>query len=130
MQENTQPPQGENDALLQALNDTKEDRAALKTLLDPLFVSVWADFLNIVFEWFPHNRGDRSENERTFQAIRHRVLRVGNDAKREMSNILEDFAITQLRLRVVDVRYHVKGHGPFNLPPNVKLRAARPANVE
>lgn len=125
MQDSTTPPNG-NDALLQALNDTREDRAALNKLLDPLFVSMWTDFLNIVFEWFPHTRGDRSENERAFQAMRHRILRVGNDQKREMSNILEDFAVTQLRLRTVEVKFHVKGHGPFNLPPNVKLRAARP----
>jgi hypothetical protein len=106
----------------EVLSMTRPGRQALNELAGPLFVSMWTDFLNMVFEWFPHTIGDKSSNERAFQAIRHRVLRVGNTKKREMTMILEDFAIEQLRLTKFE-RHVLPAKGPFSLPENVKMRS-------
>lgn len=99
---------------------TDPGREALEQLLGPLFKDFWTDVLNMAFEWFPHEPGDGSQNARTFQAIRHRVLREGNNAKRAMSDTLKAFAIQQLFDRSVE-RQVIKGQGPFNLPPGVRM---------
>jgi hypothetical protein len=85
------------DPIQKALNETREDRDALERLLSPLFKTLWTDFLNVLFEVFPHDPGDKSDNERFFNALRHRVLRVGNDQVRALPMILKDFVMYRVR---------------------------------
>lgn len=120
-QEATETPKR---SIYDILRETEEGRKALKGLLDPLFKDFWTDVLNLAFEWFPHEKGDRSTNERAFSAIRHRVLRYGNNQARLMAMILNDFAVVQLLTTTFD-RKEVVGHGAFNLPPGVKMPPKR-----
>ena len=118
--------EGENQSVdtITLVKGTDAGRAALENLLGPLFQHFWTDVLNMAFEWFPHETGDGSQNARTFQAIRHRVLREGNHAKRAMSDTLKAFVIQQVFDRSTE-RQVIKGQGPFNLPPGVRMPSER-----
>lgn len=119
--EGLEPSLHVNDPILKALNDSARDRVTLEKEIKVLFTTLWTDFLNIAFEWFPHNKNDRSPNERAYNGIRHRVLRVGNDQVRRLPIILGDYVTVQVRKTQV-TKYVVRGTGPFNLPAGVKIR--------
>lgn len=131
MAQETSDPQvtaqaGEN-PVQKALRETIKDRAALDALLGSLFTGLWTDFLDMLFEIFPHEPGDGSENERTYKRYRHRVLNAGNQKKRQVPTITRDFVVYQVRARTVVVEEKIKGHGPWNLPPGVKMPNERTA---
>jgi hypothetical protein len=117
----------------QALEQTKEDRVALKGLLDPLSRQLWTDVICMLEEIFPHKRDDqncpkddveRRANERLFAAYRHRVLRVGNTTVREQHKFIDTFAMRQLLIREVTVT-RVEPRGPWGLPAGVLMPGER-----
>jgi hypothetical protein len=80
-------------------------------------------------EIFPHVRGKpgcpeaeevRAKNEKLFDAYKHRVLRLGNLVEREQHACIDTFAMRQLLIREVVFR-QAKPHGPWGLPPGVKM---------
>jgi len=106
----------------QALKDCNPDRLALKARIDKALQDLWTDALVALEEALPHERGDGSANERLFKALRHRVLTTGNNQKRDLEHQLGCFVIWQALEHQVVQRIVLKGEGPWQLPPGVRMR--------
>ncbi len=68
----------------------------LKDIISQKFKSLFWEILVYLELIFPHEKGDGSENEKTFLAIRSRVLRIGNDNVRELETIFDSFIAFRL----------------------------------
>ncbi len=42
---------------------------------------------------FPHQKGDGSENEKKYNGLRSKILRIGNDSVRELDNIFDSYVV-------------------------------------
>jgi hypothetical protein len=127
----TATAQDNQEDVIEVLRKSALDRAALDALLGPLFQGLWTDFLDILFELLPHDKGDKSANERLYQLYRHRVLNLGNRKRRDVPNITRDFIVWQVFKREIITQQKIQGHGPWNLPPGVKMPSERTvANVD
>lgn len=73
-------------------NSNKE----LRDVLAKRFNDVFWQALSLLEVAFPHDKGDGSENEKKFNAIRGKVLRVGNDAVRDLDPLLESYVVFQM----------------------------------
>lgn len=68
----------------------------LKRLLAKRFEDMLWQTLTFMEVSFPHKRGDGSSNENSYNTIRSKILRIGNDNIRELDSILESFIAFKL----------------------------------
>ncbi len=68
----------------------------LKKLLAKRFEDMLWQTLTFMEVAFPFKRGDGSANENSYNTIRSKILRIGNDNIRELDTILESFAAFKL----------------------------------
>lgn len=68
----------------------------LKKLLKKRFEDMLWQTLTYMEITFPHKKGDNSENEASYNTIRSKILRIGNDNIRELDNILDGFIAFKL----------------------------------
>ncbi len=68
----------------------------LKKLLTRRFEDMLWQTLTFMEISFPHKKGDGSENEASYNTIRSKILRIGNDNIRELDNILDSFIAFKL----------------------------------
>lgn len=64
----------------------------LKGVLSERFKDMFWSVLSLLEIAFPHEKGDGSENEKKFNALRSKVLRIGNDSVRELDEVFENYA--------------------------------------
>ncbi len=105
----------------EALKASSEARARLSKAFEDTLKDVWTDALRALESALPHSKGDGSANERLYQAHRNRILNKGNAAVRSLPDLLDCYVVYQVAEHKV-VKVVIQGHGPYNLPPNVKLR--------
>lgn len=98
-----------------------EDRRALKNKLDPLFQEVWHEALVCLESLLPDHKKPGTSDFKLFNALKRRVLHVGNNSQREAAKVLGNFAIREVLRSEQVTRIIVKGRGPHNLPPGVKM---------
>ncbi len=67
-----------------------------KNLVAKRFQDMFSQTLVYLELAFPHEKGDGSENEKKFNGLRSKVLRIGNDNIRELENVLESFVTFRL----------------------------------
>jgi len=67
-----------------------------KSLITKRFQDMFSQTLFYLEIAFPHEKGDGSSEEKQFNAIRSKILRVGNDNIRELENLLDSFVIFKL----------------------------------
>lgn len=115
------PDQELAEKVRKALLECGPDRSAIQRQLERTLQDLWTEALVCLEEALPHKKGDGSNNERLFKALRHRVLTVGNRHKRDLPLLLGCYVIQQVVEREVVQRVVVKGEGPWNLPPGVRL---------
>lgn len=73
-------------------NSNKE----LKEILAKKYQELFRQNLSLLEVVFPHEKGDNSENEKTFNSLRSKILRAGNDAVRDLDSIFDSFVTFKL----------------------------------
>ncbi len=63
----------------------------LKEIVANLIREVFRHDLSLLEIVYPHQKGDNSENEKSFNTLRGRILRSGNDAVRELDHVFDSF---------------------------------------
>ena len=70
--------------------------AKLKEILANRISDLFRSNLSLLEIVLPHDKGDNSDNEKDFNALRSRILRVGNDTVRDLDRIFENFVVFEL----------------------------------
>ncbi len=68
----------------------------LKGLLSRRYQDIFKQSLFLLEVAFPHSKGDGSDNEKTFTLLRSKILRIGNDAVRELDDIFNSYVAFKL----------------------------------
>lgn len=63
----------------------------LKIILGQRFQDLFWQVLTYLEIAFPHKPGDGSDNERSYNSLRSKVLRIGNDAIRSSDDLFKSF---------------------------------------
>lgn len=92
----------------------------LKKLLAKRFEDMLWQTLTFMEVSFPHKKGDGSANENSYNTIRSKILRIGNDNIRELDTILDSFAAFKLfeykKVRTPDIDIQI-----FNFKSKFKI---------
>ncbi len=83
---------------MESLNNNVEGNSnnELKEILAKRFQEMFRQNLSLLEVVFPHTKDDGSDAEKSFNALRSRILRSGNDAVRELDKIFENYVIFKL----------------------------------
>jgi len=73
-----------------------ENSNELKRMLKESYEYMFHQTLIFMEIAFPHEKGDGSENEKRYNVIRSKVLRIGNDKIRDLDKVLASFAVFKL----------------------------------
>lgn len=73
-------------------NSNKE----LKDIISKGYQDLFWQILTFLEVAFPHQRGDGSDNEKQFNNLRSKILRIGNDGVRELDNVFSSYIAFQL----------------------------------
>src|SRR3990167_1917844 len=68
----------------------------LKEIFKRNYEDFWWELLTYLELSFPHAKGDNSDNEKRFNVIRSRILRLGNNKVRDLEKIFQSYVVLQL----------------------------------
>lgn len=63
----------------------------LKIIINQKFQDLFWQILTYLEITFPHTPGDSSQNEKTYNSLRAKILRIGNDAIRSNDDLFKSF---------------------------------------
>ena len=63
----------------------------LKGILSERFKDMFWKILSLLEIAFPHEKGDGSDNEKRFNALRSKILRIGNDSVRDLDAVFDSY---------------------------------------
>lgn len=73
------------------LNIEGNSNKELKETISKQFTDLFWQTLTFLEVAFPHQKGDGTENEKKYNSIRSKILRIGNDNVRELDNIFSSY---------------------------------------
>lgn len=101
--------------------ESEPHRRELAAQIEPLIKDTYTEALKCLEEALPGCKEVGSAEWKLFRSLRARILTNGNNKIRSLPDVLQCFLVQQVFERDVTV-VRIEGEGPFNLPPNVKLR--------
>ena len=96
------------------LEGAEAHKQELQESLSKLIEDFFGEVLNLVevaIPFEPSKNGQKSENEVTYQILRSKILRAGNDKIRKLPDILKYFFIKKVMEKKLEMTFNFKRTG-------------------